>query len=197
VIRFPPAVLGLLLANLAGFALQLFAGDERSLSFALWPIAGADEGASNFGLWQLVTYSFLHADGWHLLFNMIGLVTFGSALEHTKGSRRLLILYFASVVAAAITQLVVPPLFDSPPNPTIGASGGVFGLLFAYAVYFPRNRVLLLFPPIPMPAWVFATLYTVVELYLGVTGTQAGVAHFAHLGGMIGAAIVLWSWRRA
>jgi membrane associated rhomboid family serine protease len=78
----------------------------------------------------------------------------------------------------------------------VGASGGVFGLLLAYALYFPRRTVVLLIPPIPMPAWVFAGVYGLIELALGVTGTQEGVAHFAHLGGMVGAGIIIWSWRR-
>ena len=79
--------------------------------------------------------------------------------------------------------------------PTVGASGGVFGLLLAYAVYFPRNRVMLLFPPIPMPSRVFVVLYAVLELVLGVTGSQEGVAHFAHLGGLVGGALMLYYWR--
>jgi membrane associated rhomboid family serine protease len=72
------------------------------------------------------------------------------------------------------------------PYPTVGASGGVYGLLLAFGVYFPHRRVLLLFPPIPMPARVFVLVFAVLELVFGVTGTAAGVAHFAHLGGMIG-----------
>jgi membrane associated rhomboid family serine protease len=192
----PIAVRSLLIANLASFGLQRVLGDQRTLAFALWPLAGSGGEASAFAPWQIVTYSLLHADIWHLLFNMLGLVTFGMALERTLGAPRLLTLYLVSVVSAAVTQLLVPPLFAAPPAPAIGASGGVFGLLLAYAVLFPRSRVILLFPPIPMPAWLFAVLYTVVELYLGVTGTLAGVAHFAHLGGMLGAAAVVWRWRR-
>ena len=83
-----------------------------------------------------------------------------------------------------------------PRKPTIGASGGVFGLLLLYAYLFPKRKVIPLIPPIPMPAWLFATLYAVLELVLGVTGTEAGVAHFAHLGGMIGCALVILAWRR-
>ena len=88
-------------------------------------------------------------------------------------------------------------LFAAPPAATIGASGGVFGLLLAYAFLFPRRKVIPLIPPIPMPAWLFATLYACVELFLGVTGTLSGVAHFAHLGGMVGSALVIMQWRRA
>jgi membrane associated rhomboid family serine protease len=104
-------------------------------------------------------------------------------------------LYVSSVAAAAITQLIFSHLAALPPFPTVGASGGVFGLLLAYAMYFPRRTVVLLIPPIPMPAWVFALLYGMLELALGVTGTQEGVAHFAHLGGMLGAGALIGLWK--
>jgi membrane associated rhomboid family serine protease len=80
-------------------------------------------------------------------------------------------------------------------TPTVGASGGVFGLLLGFAMYFPKARIQLLFPPIPMPAWLFVTLYGILELILGVTGTQVSVAHFAHLGGMLGGYLTILSWR--
>jgi len=99
-----------------------------------------------------------------------------------------------SVVSAAITQLIVA-MFATSVYPTIGASGGVFGLLLAYGMYFPNNRIMLLIPPIPLPARVFVVLYAVLELFLGVTGSQEGVAHFAHLGGMIGGYALLRFWR--
>jgi membrane associated rhomboid family serine protease len=89
----------------------------------------------------------------------------------------------------------VAGVLASEPYPTIGASGGVFGLLLAFAMYFPRRIIVLLIPPIPMPAWLFVTLYGILELYLGVTGTEAGVAHFAHLGGMAGAWLMIQYWR--
>ena len=82
------------------------------------------------------------------------------------------------------------------PYPTVGASGGVFGLLLAFGMAYPHRRLMLLFPPIPMPAWLFVTLYGVLELVLGVTGTQQGVAHFAHLGGMAAGFVLLQIWRR-
>jgi membrane associated rhomboid family serine protease len=87
-------------------------------------------------------------------------------------------------------------LSGGPAFPTVGASGGVFGLLLAYGLFFPRRTLMLLFPPIPMPAWLFVTLYGLLELYLGVTGTAAGIAHFAHLGGMLGGWILIRQWRK-
>jgi membrane associated rhomboid family serine protease len=119
---------------------------------------------------------------------------FGSALEQFFGTRWYVLLYFVSVITAGVTQLVVNDLIGSP-YPTLGASGGVFGLLLAFGMYFPRQRIMLLFPPIPMPAWFAVTAFGVLELFLGVTGTQAGVAHFAHLGGMLGAFLMI-QWRR-
>ena len=125
---------------------------------------------------------------------MFALYMFGSAIEQVFGTRRYLILYFVSVLSAAITQLIVAMLTHAI-YPTIGASGGVFGLLLAYGMYFPHNRVMLLFPPVPMPARVFVVVYGAIELVLGVTGSQEGVAHFAHLGGMAGAYLLLRFWR--
>jgi membrane associated rhomboid family serine protease len=110
------------------------------------------------------------------------------------GGRRYLAFYLVSVVSAAITQLIVAGL-SGEVYPTVGASGGVFGLLLAYGLYFPNNRVMLLFPPIPLPARTFVLIYAVLELFLGVTGSQAGVAHFAHLGGMVGGYLMLRYWR--
>ena len=190
------AVNSLIIANVVVFALQLLLPNSMD-AFALWPILPVD--ASYFHVWQIVTYAFLHDthDYAHILFNMLGLWMFGSEIERYVGPRRLLTCYFASVVTAALTQLFVPMLFGAPPGPTIGASGGVFGLLLAYAMMFPKRKVIPLIPPIPMPAWLFATMYALIELFLGVTGTMSGVAHFAHLGGMIGSALVFMQWRRA
>jgi membrane associated rhomboid family serine protease len=190
----PPATTALIVANLAVFLLQeLLPG--LVFPFALWPLAaaGANIGAS-FAPWQLVTYAFLHGSLLHLAFNMFALYMFGGAIEQVFGTRRYAIYYFVSVVSAAITQLVVA-MMSQTIYPTIGASGGVFGLLLAYGMYFPRNRVMLLFPPIPMPARVFVVLYAAIELLLGVSGSQPGVAHFAHLGGMIGGYLLLRFWR--
>ena len=191
-----PAVKALITANVAIYLLQGLSRGAVDVWFALWPLQPID-GVSYFHVWQIVTYAFLHSTEQitHILFNMLGLWMFGAEVERYVGSRRLLGVYFASVVTAALTQLFVPALFGAPAEPTIGASGGVFGLLLTYAYLFPRRKVIPLIPPIPMPAWLFAALYAGVELLLGVTGTQMGVAHFAHLGGMIGAALVIFSWR--
>ena len=121
---------------------------------------------------------------------------FGGQLEMVFGQRRFLVYYLGCLFAAALTQLAVLSFIGGEAYPTVGASGGVFGLLLAYGLLFPHNKVMLLFPPIPMPAWLFVTLYGLLEIYLGVTGTQSGVAHFAHLGGMLGGWILIRQWRR-
>jgi membrane associated rhomboid family serine protease len=183
-------------ANVLVFLLQRMSNGRLDLLFALWPLQPID-GQSYFWPWQIITYAFLHGNISHLLFNMLGLWMFGTEIELYVGTRRLLVCYIASVVSAALSQLFIPILFGAPPGPTIGASGGVFGLLLAYAFLFPRRKVIPLIPPIPMPAWLFATLYAGVELFAGVTGSLSGIAHFAHLGGMVGSALVIMQWRRA
>ena len=191
----PPVTTSLIIANVAMFLLESVAPGLLS-SLALWPLgAGHGGGGSTFAPWQLVTYAFLHGGLFHLAFNMFALYMFGGAIERVFGTQRYLAYYVVCVISAAVTQLIVSWMTGAF-YPTIGASGGVFGLLLAYAIYFPNNRIILLFPPIPMPARVFVVIYAVLELYLGVTGTQEGVAHFAHLGGMIGGFAMLRLWRR-
>jgi membrane associated rhomboid family serine protease len=193
--RGTQAIIG---ANVVVFLLQMSMGTSLTAMFALWPIEpdpaiyfGPGVG---FAPWQLVTYGFLHGGVSHIFFNMFAIYMFGSALEQFFGTRYYVTLYFVSVVVAGLTQLGVNALLGSP-YPTLGASGGVYGLLLAFGMYFPQQRIMLLFPPIAMPAWVAVTGYAVLELVLGVTGTQQGVAHFAHLGGMLGAFVMI-QWRR-
>jgi len=191
------AVKALIAANVLVYLLQLSLPPGAIEPLELWPLQ-AVYGAPHFHVWQIITYAFLHSTDniMHLGFNMLGLWMFGGEVERYVGPRRLLACYFASVATAALSQLFVPMLFGAPPAPTIGASGGVFGLLLAYAFLFPRRKVIPLIPPIPMPAWLFATLYAGIELILGITGNISGVAHFAHLGGMVGSGLVISQWRR-
>ncbi len=185
----PPVTRTLLLANVAVFLLQYAGGLPLIKWFALWP-------GENFAPWQLVTYSFLHGGISHIFFNMFGLYMFGSDIERLFGSRFYLAYYFASVVAAALCHLGVTFLMGSPPAPMLGASGGIYGLLLAFGWYFPQRRLVLLFPPIPMSARTFVVVFAALELFFGVTGTLAGVAHFAHLGGMLGGWLMIEYRRR-
>jgi membrane associated rhomboid family serine protease len=186
----PPATRALILVNIGVFLLQQLAGNLMLGLFALWPL-----GSDLFRPWQLLTYAFLHGGLVHIFFNMFALFMFGRALEAYWGSGRFVIFYLVCVLTAALTQLAVQAAAPAASGEVIGASGGIFGVLLAFAWYFPQQRIILLFPPIPMPAWLFVTLYGLLELFLGVTGTEQGVAHFAHLGGMAGGALSILYWR--
>ena len=192
----------LLIANIVGFGLQWLLGEARLVGLMLWPLGDGvydpTGSAPGFMPWQLLTYGFLHGGFMHLAFNMLALVMFGAQLEHTWGDRRFLTYYLVCVVGAGVCQLVVGSLAVSQgqdPYPTIGASGGVFGLLLAYGMLFPNQRVMLLFPPIPMKARTLVIVYGLFELGLGITGLQPGVAHFAHLGGMLFGWLLIRHWR--
>lgn len=185
----PPVTRALLLINVAAFCIGLFIGPLFTRVFGLWPLAGG-----LFLPWQVVTYAFLHAGLGHLFFNMLGLWMFGSELEQVWGRQRFIRFYAASVLTAAAAQLLVTWLLGSM-YPTVGASGGLFGLLLAYGMTFPNRTIVPLIPPIPMKAKVFVAIYGGLELLMGVTGTASGVAHFAHLGGMLGGFLMLRYWR--
>ena len=200
----PAITRALLWSNGLLFLAQSALGDAF-LPFMLWPMGehllGFQAGQAvtiGFLPWQVVSYGFLHGSLPHLLFNMLALMMFGAPIEQTWGSRRFAIYYFTCVIGAGLVQLIVGTWSVSnggPPYPTIGASGGVFGLLLAYGMMFPNHRVMLLIPPIPMKASTLVIGYGVLELVLGITGTQAGVAHFAHLGGMAFGFLLIQYWR--
>ena len=183
-----PITQALLLVNVALFCLDAFAGRWLTALFALWPVG------EGFLPWQLITYAFLHGGLGHLFFNMLGLWMFGSELERLWGPRRYIQFYTASVLTAAGAQLAMAALTGAQ-YPTVGASGGLFGLLLAFGMTFPNRMIVPLIPPIPMKAKYFVALYGGLELLLGVTGTQQGVAHFAHLGGMLGGFLMIRYWR--
>lgn len=194
-----PVVRALLIANVIVYLLQRFTGLGNVLlwQFALWPPGHPAYDAAPFQLWQLVTYAFLHdpSNYLHILGNMFALYMFGPDAEVVLGARRFSLYYFACVIGAALTQVFVMHALDPQAGPTLGASGGIFGILLFYGMAFPHRRLILLFPPIPMPAWLFVTLYGVLELILGVFGTSQGVAHFAHLGGMATGYVLIRIWR--
>lgn len=179
----PPITFALILLNILVYALGEATGPDIVRVFGLWPPGSG--GA--FHYWQLLTYSFLHGSLLHLGLNMIAIWMFGAALERRWNDLRYLLTYLLSVAVAALTQLTVSGYFLAAAGPVIGASGGVFGLLLAYALYFPNRVVSFIFLPfIQIPARTFVFGYAAIELFLGVTGTAAGVAHFAHLGGLFG-----------
>lgn len=184
----PPVTQALILINVAVYFADQLLGDSITAMLALWPLG------TYFMPWQLVTYAFMHGSLSHLAFNMFGVYMFGGDLERVWGTKRYLQFYFVSLLTAAIAQLIVAKLTGAN-YPTVGASGAVFGLLIGFAMVFPKRMVVPLIPPIPMRAPVFVAIYGAVELFLGVTGTQSGVAHFAHLGGMAGGYLMLRYWK--
>lgn len=153
--------------------------------------------AYSFHIWQPLTYMFMHADFWHLFCNMFAVLMFAPAIEQRWGSRRFLTYYLTTGIGAAIVQqlvwmLVSPGAFAV----TIGASGAVFGILFAFGWLFPDVKMFLLFVPIPIPARVFVSLYALFELFEGLAPSAGdNVAHFAHLGGFVIGWLLILYWR--
>ncbi|MDB5820124.1 MAG: rane protein [Rhizobacter sp.] len=184
----PPITQALLLINVAAFCIDLFLGPWFISLFALWPVG------SGFLPWQVITYAFLHGSFTHLFFNMFGLWMFGAELERLWGGKRFIQFFTASVLAAALLQLAITAATGSV-YPTVGASGGLFGLLLAFGMMFPNRIIMPLIPPIPMKAKYFVAIYGALELFLGVAGSSTGVAHFAHLGGMLGGYLMIRYWR--
>ncbi|MEW6025252.1 MAG: rhomboid family intramembrane serine protease [Pseudomonadota bacterium] len=179
----PPITLALILLNLAVYALMIVTGPDIVRVFGLWPPGSGNR----FHVWQLVTYAFLHGSPLHLGFNLFALWMFGAELERRWNDLRFLLTFLLSVVVAGMTQIVVSGYFLQASGPVIGASGGVFGLLLAYALYFPNRVVSFIFLPfIQIRTRTFVLLYGTLELILGVTDTSGGIAHFAHLGGLFG-----------
>jgi membrane associated rhomboid family serine protease len=187
---FPPVIKYLLIANVAVFFVQVmlegglltFQGEPLinwfARTFYLWPL-----GSGAFMPWQLVTYMFLHGGWQHIFFNMIMLWMFGVELENTWGSRKFLFMYFASGIVAGLANLLIAPLFTAT-GPTIGASGGVYGVLAAFAMVFPDRHIYFYFF-IPMRAKYLISGLILLEVVFSVLGTKEGIAHVAHLGGAI------------
>lgn len=205
----PPVIKNLLIINaLVFFAQYVFSGATANPVFgpieqwfALWPIAGPDIVRTPYGdlpwpqfwPWQIVTMAFLHGGIGHILMNMFILWMFGMRIENVWGSRRFLTYYFACVIGASLAQLAIVYLTDGL-YPTLGASGGVLGVLLAFGMMYPEEPIYLYFL-FPIKAkWLVVGL-AALDLYAGVTGTQAGVANFAHLGGMLTGFLMIQYWR--
>lgn len=184
----PPVTKALILICVGIFCAQLLLPPAFTQPFALWPLhSGA------FMPWQLLSYAFLHGSATHLFFNMLALWMFGGDIERLWGGKRFAHFLIASALAAAVVQLGWAALSGSP-APTVGASGATFGLLLAFGMMFPNRTIMPLFPPIPMKAKVFVAIFGALELLFGLTG-GSGIAHFAHLGGMLGGFLMIRYWR--
>lgn len=167
-----------------------------------------------FRPYQFVSHMFMHGGIMHIFSNMFALWMFGSKLENHWGPKRFLFFYFFTGLGAAFIHSTVtyfeiqnlqnamidPGYLQAVKNiPTVGASGAVFGVLLAFGMLFPNTRLMLLFPPIPIKAKYFVFFYALFELYAGVTSIHGGsnIAHFAHLGGMLFAFILIKYWNRS
>lgn len=168
--------------------LRVSGAGNLSTWFALRPLA--------FGFlpWQVLTYAFLHGDLIHMLFNVFALWMFGAELEQHWGQKRYLQFLAASVLAGALTQLVVTALMHST-APMVGASAGIYGLLMAQAMYWPERPVHLMFPPVTLKTKTFVLIFAVLALWMGLRGPSL-IAHFAHLGGLLGGYLMVLYWRR-
>lgn len=184
---FPPAVKHLLVINVI-FFIALFTpgiGDYLFRYGALWPVE-----SQYFEPWQLITYMFLHGGLGHIFFNLFALWIFGQSIENFWGTKRFTIYYFLTGIGAAVLHMVI----GGGGAPTIGASGAVFGILLAFGMMFPDRYIMLLIPPVPIKAKYFVAIFGAIELFYGVTGTRSGIAHFAHLGGMVVGYLLIRYW---
>ena len=169
-----------------------------------------------FHWWQVITHMFMHGGFWHIFFNMYTLLIFGGVVERYLGPKKFLLFYFVCGLGAVALHLGVEYLqmqsyMDGVAQgsatamqnieaikytPTVGASGAIYGVLMGYAMLFPESRMTLLFPPVTLSAKWMVAIFAAIELFTGVTGLSGGIAHFAHLGGMlIGWLMILW-WRK-
>ena len=166
--------------------------------------------------WQPLTHMFMHGGFWHLFFNMYTLFIFGTHLERIWGTRKFLLFYFVTGIGAAAVHTGVEwlqvqnwmaaaadgslaaqnAIHMLKMTPSVGASGAIYGVLMGYAMLYPDSVLTLIFPPISMKAKWFVLVFAAIELLTGVTGTGGGIAHFAHLGGLIFGFILIWYWKK-
>lgn len=190
----PTAVKHLLIINTLCFGAYYVLGMQRLINLnsllGLWSL---DVPASNpyghFHIWQPFTYMFMHADLSHLFFNMFALWMFGTTMENFWGTKRFIIYYLLCGLGAGLITMFLPL------SHTVGASAAVYGLLLAFGMTFPNEYIYLYFL-MPIKAKWFVIGYALIELFEGIFVSYDGIAHFAHLGGMlIGLLLILW-WRK-
>ena len=204
----PPATRHIIIINLLLFVATLINEDFMVRNFAMfYPTSPL------FKPWQILTHMFMHGGFWHVFFNMYPFFIFGTVLERALGTRRFLIFYFvtglgaaalhtgvewiqASVYLSSGTPAAMSSYYNLLRTPVLGASGAIYGVLIGYAMFYPNSILTLIFPPVSLKAKWFVLIFAGIELLTGVTGTADGVAHFAHLGGMLfGWLLILW-WRK-
>ncbi len=169
-----------------------------------------------FHWWQPVTHMFMHGGFWHLFFNMYTLYIFGSVLERVWGTKKFLIFYFVTGLGAALihtgvewiqmqswlsqaaegSAAAMSSIHALKMTPTVGASGAIYGVLMGYAMLYPDSVLTLMFPPVSMKAKWFVLIFAGIELVTGMTGVGGGIAHFAHLGGLIFGFLLIMYWKK-
>jgi membrane associated rhomboid family serine protease len=187
-----PAVKVLIITNVVVFALNVIVGEAMTISLGLTPKMVFEQ----FALWQPLTYMFLHSTGGfgHILFNMLALWMIGTDLERTWGTRFFTKYYLVTGIGAAATSLLLSLFSDTfYYTTTVGASGAIYGLLLAFALYFP-HRTLILFI-FPVPARIAVTILGAIAFLSSFGGPGGGIAHSAHLGGLVVGYLYLKSLR--
>ena len=187
----PPAIKNLLIINIIVFLGTELIGERMYALFALFPL-----GSSYFRWWQFVTHMFMHGNFAHIFFNMWSLIVFGPVLERMWGSKKFLLYYFVCGLGAAACHELVLSLQPLSNIPTVGASGAIYGLLLGFGMLYPNYVLTLVFPPVSLKAKWFVVIFAAIELVTGILGTSDGVAHFAHLGGMLFGLILLLFWKK-
>lgn len=204
----PTVTRNLIIINVIFFLATLINEDFMVATFAMfYPTS------QYFHSWQILTHMFMHGGFWHILFNMYTLFIFGVVVERIIGSKKFLLFYFVCGLGAAALQMgtqylevqafmnsdsqtALQSLIDLKRTPTVGASGAIYGVLIGYAMLFPQSKMTLLFPPVTLSAKWMVIVFAVIELFTGVVGFADGVAHFAHLGGMLIGWLLIRFWRR-
>ena len=206
--RIPPVTRTILIVNVIMFAATLINENFMIGTFAMFYPA-----SPLFRWWQPLTHMFMHGGWWHILFNMYTLVMFGSVVERALGTKKFLILYFVTGLGAVALHSGVEwldiqrlsasadptaptTIFDMYRTPMVGASGAIYGVLVAFAMLYPEARMTLIFPPVTLDAKWMVIIFVGIELLTGITGTQVGIAHFAHLGGALFGFLLVWYWRK-
>lgn len=198
--RITPIVKHFIIINVIMFALTLMAENFMLEKFALFYF-----NSPFFKPYQLISYIFMHGGFMHILFNMYSLYIFGSVLESVWGGKKFFIYYMVTGIGAALFHLFITYLriesgvldpYLASIIPMVGASGAIYGLLLAYGVLFPNNVLTLFFPPVSLKAKYMVFVFGGLEFLLGLGGSGDGVAHFAHLGGMLFGFVILMIWKR-
>ena len=207
----PPVTRNLIIINIIVFIAYLINREFMTAEFALfYPTS------RYFHWWQVLTHMFMHGGFWHILFNMYTLWLFGSVVENIIGPKKFVLFYFVCGLGAAalhtgVEYLQMQSFMEGAAlgnsvamqnismiklTPTVGASGAIYGVLIAYAMLFPSSKMTPLFPPVTLSAKWMVIVFAAIELLTGMTGTVTGVAHFAHLGGMLIGWLMILIWRK-